>query len=68
MSRNVVQAVVFHLTQVTSREGRVSRNQKQTDSFVRQNVTSREGRVSRNPIYRRYHMPVTCHVPRGACE
>ena len=39
---------MFKPNGVTSREGRVSRNNNETDKSMVKGVTSREGRVSRN--------------------
>ena len=68
MSRNY--AVPGHLgpVDVTSREGRVSRNVNGSAVPRRAHVTSREGRVSRNTVSGRKPIPAQSHVPRGACE
>ena len=54
--------------EVTSREGRVSRNPASFRLFHRLLVTSREGRVSRNIDSEPDEMEEISHVPRGACE
>ena len=48
MSRNTRFDEVAEFLEVTSREGRVSRNQHLKNHFGANIVTSREGRVSRN--------------------
>ena len=48
MSRNGNCGLMFKPNGVTSREGRVSRNNNETDKSMVKGVTSREGRVSRN--------------------
>ena len=53
---------------VTSREGRVSRNDIPSGVSAKVYVTSREGRVSRNANYDGYFSDYDCHVPRGTCE
>ena len=53
---------------VTSREGRVSRNQLPLLEVQQVLVTSREGRVSRNMAYVMNQFGQMGHVPRGACE
>ena len=54
---------------VTSREGRVSRNNlKNPEKWNAVRVTSGEGRVSRNIVVLLYFYIAIGHVPRGACE
>ena len=48
MSRNLKPEECKGLVKVTSREGRVSRNEQINNEAERKEVTSREGRVSRN--------------------
>ena len=48
MSRNLTHIIYFCTLNVTSREGRVSRNCFNGADIVSGFVTSREGRVSRN--------------------
>ena len=50
MSRNGLKTGYDTLATVTSREGRVSRNQIIFHSYFFCHVTSREGRVSRNSM------------------
>ena len=54
--------------EVTSREGRVSRNERDLGYGNGYIVTSREGRVSRNSGADGRRAEVLGHVPRGACE
>ena len=53
---------------VTSREGRVSRNEEGQYLLIDSRVTSREGRVSRNSYVFTGGGVRRCHVPRGTCE
>ena len=68
MSRNGLALADAVNGAVTSREGRVSRNENTSDKLCTNIVTSREGRVSRNSRVRIILQPSICHVPRGACE
>ena len=56
------------MQKVTSRKGRVSRNQRGFRVLTAAEVTSRKGRVSRNPLALSNQVPVPRHVPQGACE
>ena len=53
---------------VTSREGRVSRNDRALKEKGELTVTSREGRVSRNCLNEQQKSETYGHVPRGTCE
>ena len=68
MSRNATIIGKFHFPLVTSREGRVSRNNIYFLYISRILVTSREGRVSRNFLLLLLPTVLLRHVPRGTCE
>ena len=69
MSRNItLDEFKADRADVTSREGRVSRNKKFLLRSDCESVTSREGRVSRNGEKKPGVPEEKGHVPRGTCE
>ena len=68
MSRNERFSEPEKYDRVTSREGRVSRNNLIPPFWNVKMVTSREGRVSRNSGVDTKAWVARCHVPRGTCE
>ena len=69
MSRNGHTVMYNRTSDVTSREGRVSRNTVTAKAPDEPDtVTSREGRVSRNFNYVMSYVLRYSHVPRGTCE